>query len=222
MPQPPSGNDTESRSRQRGIKRGRPTGGDRSARERLLDAGRQLLSERGSSGVTVREIAQRAGVHPALLHYYFETKSGLFAALVERVHERLSGALRALVPAGSAAERLEQWVRTCADVVAEDPYVCRLLLQELVQPDESTSLARSIRDLISAQLHDIVADGVQAGEFQALTTAVSLAEVAPQLICFLLLAPLASAPYSAARMRTWAAQASRLILSGLQGDVASA
>ncbi len=188
----------------------------------MLDAGRQLLSERGSSGVTVREIAQRAGVHPALLHYYFETKSGLFAALVERVHERLSTSLLALAPGGSAVERLEQWVRTCADVVAEDPYVCRLLLQELVQPDESTSLARSIRDLISAQLRDIVHDGVQAGEFGALAPAVSLADVAPQLICFLLLAPLANAPYSAARMRTWAAQASRLILYGLRGEAASA
>ena len=170
----------------------------------------------------MREIALRAGVHPALLHYYFETKSGLFAALVERVHERLSVALRALVTAGSAGERLEQWVRTCADVVAEDPYVCRLLLQELVQPDESTSLARSIRELISAQLRDIVHDGVQAGEFRALAPAVSLADVAPQLICFLLLAPLANAPYTAARMRTWATQASRLIVHGLQGELASA
>jgi AcrR family transcriptional regulator len=204
------------------MRRGRPTGGDRSARERLLDAGRQLLSERGSSGVTVREIAQRAGVHPALLHYYFETKSGLFAALVERVHERLSAALSALAPGGSASERLDQWVRTCANVVAEDPYVCRLLLQELVQPDESTSLARSIRELISAQLADIVQDGVQAGEFHALNPTVSLADVAPQLICFLLLAPLGTAAYSPARMRVWGTQAARLILHGLQGEVASA
>ena len=171
----------------------------------------------------MREIALRAGVHPALLHYYFETKAGLFAALVERVHERLSVALRALPAAGSAMERLEQWMRICADVVAEDPYVCRLLLQELVQPDdESTSLARSIRELISVQLREIVQEGVQAGEFQAFTPAVSLPDVAPQLICFLLLAPLASTAYSAARMRTWATQAARLILYGLQGEAASA
>jgi TetR/AcrR family transcriptional regulator len=199
------------------MRRGRPTGGDRSTRERLLDAGRQLLSERGSSAVTVREIARRAGVHPALLHYYFETKAGLFAALVERVHERLGLALQTLPAAGLASERLEQWLRTCADVVAEDPYVCRLLLQEILQPDDQTSLARGIRELISAQLRDIVQTGVNTGEFAAASLAVSLAEVAPQLIGFLLLAPLGSGASSAARMRAWAPQAARLVLYGLQG-----
>lgn len=222
MAQPPSGNDNESRSRQRGLRRGRPTGSDRSARERLLDAARQLLSERGSITVTVREIARRAGVHPALLHYYFDSKAGLYSALVERVHERLSLALQALPLVDSAAARLVQWVRTCADVIAEDPYVCHLLLQEFVQPEESTSLAHSIRELISTQLRDIVVEGAHSGEFQALEPAVPLGEVAPQLICFLLLAPLEAAPHSAAHVRAWSAQAARLVLHGLQGEVSSA
>jgi AcrR family transcriptional regulator len=49
-------------------------------REALLDAAERLFAHHGFYGVTVREVARAAGVDPALLHYYFDTKRGLFDA----------------------------------------------------------------------------------------------------------------------------------------------
>jgi AcrR family transcriptional regulator len=48
------------------------------AREAILDAAREEFGQHGFSGATMRGIAARAGVDPALASYYFGSKSGLF------------------------------------------------------------------------------------------------------------------------------------------------
>lgn len=59
----------------------RPGRGD--TRGRILDAARGAFGERGYDGATVREIAAKAGVDPALVHHYFGTKQRLFIAASE-------------------------------------------------------------------------------------------------------------------------------------------
>ncbi|WP_262690223.1 TetR/AcrR family transcriptional regulator [Kordiimonas aestuarii] len=54
------------------------------SQERILDAAEELFARRGYDGVTMREIATASGADTALLHYYFETKAGLFDAVVAR------------------------------------------------------------------------------------------------------------------------------------------
>ena len=53
-------------------------------RERILDAAEDHFSRHGFWGVTIREVAQDAKVDTALLHYYFESKRGLFDAVFAR------------------------------------------------------------------------------------------------------------------------------------------
>ena len=52
-------------------------------REQILDAAREAFSERGYDGATVRDVAERAGVDPALLYHYFGSKQQLFVAAME-------------------------------------------------------------------------------------------------------------------------------------------
>lgn len=49
-------------------------------RDQILDAAEALFAGHGFHGVTVRQVARQAGVDPALLHYYFDSKRGLFDA----------------------------------------------------------------------------------------------------------------------------------------------
>lgn len=46
----------------------------------ILRAARELLAERGFERTTIRGVAERAGVDPALVMQHFGTKDGLFAA----------------------------------------------------------------------------------------------------------------------------------------------
>src|SRR5215217_1940147 len=67
-------------------RRGRPLKNDAAPdmRERILDAAEDHFSRHGFWGVTLREVAQDAKVDTALLHYYFDTKRGLFDAVFAR------------------------------------------------------------------------------------------------------------------------------------------
>ena len=52
--------------------------------ELILDAAEYLFSKNGLHGVTLRDVALRVGVHTTLLHYYFDDKRSLFAAVFAR------------------------------------------------------------------------------------------------------------------------------------------
>jgi AcrR family transcriptional regulator len=59
----------------------RPGGGD--TRAALLDAARTVFAERGYDGATVRAIAERAGVDPAMVNHWFGGKEPLFVAALD-------------------------------------------------------------------------------------------------------------------------------------------
>lgn len=51
---------------------------DEDTRERILRAAREVFQERGMDGARMQEIADRAGINKAMLHYYFANKEELF------------------------------------------------------------------------------------------------------------------------------------------------
>src|ERR1044072_225322 len=59
--------------------------------EQILDAAEYLFSRHGLHGVTLRDVAQRVGVHTTLLHYYFDDKASLFEAVFARRVDVTSG-----------------------------------------------------------------------------------------------------------------------------------
>ncbi|WP_328537398.1 TetR/AcrR family transcriptional regulator [Streptomyces sp. NBC_00344] len=69
--------------RRRGRPPSNPAADGPGARERILESARTEFSERGYDKTSVRGIAKRAGVDPALVHHYFGTKDEVFAAAIE-------------------------------------------------------------------------------------------------------------------------------------------
>ena len=55
-------------------------------RDSLVNAAYEIIAERGMGGLRTRDVASRAGMHHATLHYYFPTKE----ALIQGVFDRLS------------------------------------------------------------------------------------------------------------------------------------
>ncbi|MGO8937078.1 MAG: TetR/AcrR family transcriptional regulator [Mycobacterium sp.] len=63
----------------------------------LLDAAEQLMLEEGYAAVTSRRLANRAGLKPQLVHYYFRTMEDLFVEVFRRrAEEALEVHARAL------------------------------------------------------------------------------------------------------------------------------
>ncbi|WP_431913652.1 TetR family transcriptional regulator [Nonomuraea jabiensis] len=57
--------------------------GSADTRGEILAAARKVFAEKGFDKATVRGIAREAKVDPALVHHYFETKEGMFAAAMQ-------------------------------------------------------------------------------------------------------------------------------------------
>lgn len=73
--------------------------------ESILDAAEYLFSKRGLDGVTLRDVAERVGIHVTLLNYYFRDKLHLFESVFAR---------RAGVTGGRRLVALEQYEAGCA------------------------------------------------------------------------------------------------------------
>ncbi|MGV9452939.1 TetR/AcrR family transcriptional regulator [Streptomyces sp. NPDC003635] len=56
--------------------------GDSGTREQILESALHLFADRGYARTTIRAIAERAGVDPALVHHFFTNKEGVFDAAV--------------------------------------------------------------------------------------------------------------------------------------------
>src|SRR5579871_1846303 len=81
-------------------------------RRALARAAYDLIAEKGFEGLRTRDVAERAGVNVATLHYYFKSKEDLIRGVVGLLREYLSAPL--LQP-GSRGP-LEELCRELADV----------------------------------------------------------------------------------------------------------
>jgi AcrR family transcriptional regulator len=119
------------RKKKRAAKVGRPVAkaGDPGGREKILDSARSLLRERGLSQPTLREIAERANVDPALIHYHFGSKRDLYEEIAITVYE---GVWKQVEEAGSGnypspADRARAVVRAFVRAVSHDSYAPSLV-----------------------------------------------------------------------------------------------
>ncbi|WP_051175273.1 TetR family transcriptional regulator [Nocardia exalbida] len=117
------------------------------SRAALLDAGERLIAERGVD-VPLRDIAAAAGQrNNSAVHYYFESRTGLIEAIVERRMNRLEQRRMQLLAAHEADGRAND-VNTLVAMLATP-------ILELLGHDRVTHLGRFL-DVV--RTHPVVAD----------------------------------------------------------------
>jgi len=76
--------------------------------DRILTAAKDLLLEKGPTSLSVRSIAQFAGVNHGLIHHYFGSKEGMLAEMIKRetgfVLDRIKKRLTGIQTPASASE----------------------------------------------------------------------------------------------------------------------
>ena len=152
---------------------GRPRADEANQRERLLDAAVVCFAGDGIAATSLRTIALKAGVTPALVHYYFGSKEQLVAAFIAERMTPVAAALReSLLAAGSDPRALmAAFVRGMHDVVARFPWWPALWVREVLNEKGA------LRDVLLKQIAPQVAQLV-AG---ALADAQKRGELAPDL-----------------------------------------
>lgn len=112
----------------------KPGGRIRQANEAaLLDAAEAVFAEKGYGGATTGEIAARAGMPKANLHYYFRTKDDIYKAVLDRI---LALWLAAFDPSAAGDDPvvvLEAYIRAKIRLSRERPQASRVFASELLR-----------------------------------------------------------------------------------------
>lgn len=145
-------------ARQSPVRTGRRPGSV-DTRARVLLAARTSFGERGFDGATIRDVAARAGVDPALVHHYFGSKQQLFVAAMELPLDLPALVLRLLEgPREELGERFVRFVLELWETTAFRPLLLGVVRSATTDP------------IAAAMLRQLLAEG----PFLALARAIDL------------------------------------------------
>ena len=154
--------------------------------QRIVDAMRAGVAERGIAGATFEYVAREAGVSRGLLHYYFGTKERLLVEVVRRDSEiRVARLDEPLAAAGSADDVLDVLVSSLLDLIENEPGFFVLLFELFTAGRRNPELQREVgklfrktRERVAASLEAKEADGTLALRFAAEPTVAYLFAIA--------------------------------------------
>jgi AcrR family transcriptional regulator len=136
---------------------------------RILAAARDLCAEHGFTGLTVRAVAQQAGVNPAMINYYFGTKDRLVDALLtQQVHQLMNDVVRGLDQDAAGEHVLAEFPLRILESFRSDPQRMHLIRVAVsTEPDRFRRIIRSLGEHsvlgVSRVLRDLIADMQRAG-----------------------------------------------------------
>lgn len=155
-------------------RRGRPAGStgpgrDADARVHLLDVALKLFAEHGIAATPLSQIARKARVTPALLHYYFGSKDKLVDALVDERLQPLSVVLgqRLAASSGDLRGALEAFVGTMLELLSANPWFPQLWLREVLSEGGQLRkrLIERIAPHVAHRVRDLVVQAQAQGRF---------------------------------------------------------
>lgn len=171
------------------------------SRERIVDVAEGLFAYGGYAGVGMRQLAATVGLGKSSLFHHFPTKLELYAAVLDRVLERIEAGLarvdsEATVSAAAPALRLEEWIAAVVRTLAEDPPAGRLMMRALVDEEPFPGIqlalaAQTDRELMSFEVRlagivgrfqTLLEEGIAQGVFRPVSVGDAISSVIGTLV----------------------------------------
>jgi AcrR family transcriptional regulator len=150
------------------------------SRRRILDAAERAFALRGYGGARLRDIAQEAGVHHALVHHYYRDKRGLLQEVIQRGLVRMSEAGRAALAGPTTLEgSVRAFVGVLFDFCANNRGLLRIIddafrNRELVSLDVSQDALSALAGPLLKRLKQTIETGQKRGSVRDDVSADSL------------------------------------------------
>lgn len=138
---------------------------DQDTEERIFEAARKVLLQRGSGNVRMKDIADVAGINPALLNYYFRSKDRLLEAVFQREARRFIPAEIAVLESDRPLEeKVRLIMRDYLDFFSANPFLPAYVACEVNHRPERLEafidlVADVPVDVLAAQIEDAVERG---------------------------------------------------------------
>lgn len=144
-----------------------PSSTETQVREALLTAARSLFLRYGFRAVSSRQVAAAAGVNPAMIHYYFDSKEGLYRAMLESAIAPIVARLQGMIGDPGSTD-LEALMRTYMGVLAANPWIPGLIVREVLTPDGGfrQTFVRDFAGRYAPMVRSIVGREVERGKLR--------------------------------------------------------
>lgn len=147
-------------------------------RARILAAAKAEFARVGLGGARVDRIAALAGANKRMLYYYFDSKDGLFRAVLEATYEHIRESEKALhLDALDPVEAIRRLIDFTWQYHLQHPEFLSLLNSANLHRAEHVKRSAKVRRMHSpfvAMIGDILARGCKTGVFRSGVDAVQL------------------------------------------------
>ena len=100
--------------------------------QKILDAAKEVFQQKGMTGARMQEIADKAGINKALLHYYYRTKDKLFEKVFELAFSLFIPKVKEMMISDKPVfEKIEFFVENYLNLLQKHPYIPGFVISEL-------------------------------------------------------------------------------------------
>jgi AcrR family transcriptional regulator len=98
----------------------------------ILDAAKEVFQQKGLTGARMQEIADKAGINKALLHYYYRTKDKLFERVFEMAFSLFIPRVKEMMSSDKPIfEKLDFFIDNYIDLLHKHPFIPSFVISEL-------------------------------------------------------------------------------------------
>lgn len=107
-------------------------GKDTNTEGKILDAARQVFIEKGLAGARMQDIADRAEINKAMLHYYFKNKEMLFELIFRETAGKLFPHFEMLMDSDLGFfDKIRSIVSSHIETMVQNPYLPLFVMNEM-------------------------------------------------------------------------------------------
>lgn len=100
--------------------------------QKILNAAKDVFQKKGMTGARMQEIADKAGINKALLHYYYRTKEKLFEKVFELAFSLFVPRVKEMMASEKPIlEKINFFVDNYIDLLHKHPYIPGFVINEL-------------------------------------------------------------------------------------------
>lgn len=136
--------------------------------EEILNAAKEVFQQKGMAGARMQEIADKAKINKALLHYYYRSKQLLFEAVFKNAFRLLAPQIGKILNDDTELfDKIRNFTDSYVSFVIKHPYLPNFVIQELNSNPEFVLKLRAETSFPSTEKFKLqVLDSIEKGEIK--------------------------------------------------------
>ncbi len=132
----------------------------------ILEAAKEVFQHKGMAGARMQEIADKAGINKAMLHYYYRSKDKLFSAVFASAINLMAPKIMKIINTEDHLfAKIENFTYKYIDFISKHSYMPLFIINELnrnpnlLKDAFANKIENNIEQKLVAQIDDLIAKG---------------------------------------------------------------